>query len=298
MTYTRPHKPAPHSQMRARKRSRANSSQVLDDELAAKVWLRCASASETACCVCGTPGYLPDQSPWASAIKLFVASCDDEDHAVCARCASAHTTCPYPYEHCTGTFDDTPRALHLPWRASLKCPSCPHTFDTTLDKTSDVETCTRCNVRVCVKCVRPKQTCCCSSQKESPWIRWAFRDQHHRLTLKLKTPVVDDADTVDTIATSPTPPPDADWSDHGVVCPQCTAVVDRVSACNELKHCDTAVCSHCGSIALPWETKLPEDHWKTCPRFWSHPEYTRRAPDEILRWRHTVRLATVCEQLD
>jgi len=56
-------------------------------------------------------------------------------------------------------------------------------------------------------------------------------------------------------------------------CPECDVPLHKTSACNELTHCNKAICNVCGACSFPWEPPhLPSTHWSVngsqgCPRF-------------------------------
>lgn len=47
----------------------------------------------------------------------------------------------------------------------------------------------------------------------------------------------------------------------------CGQLLQKLSDCNELSHCDRKICFHCGEFTLPWETSLPQSHWDECSRW-------------------------------
>jgi len=47
----------------------------------------------------------------------------------------------------------------------------------------------------------------------------------------------------------------------------CGQLLQKLSDCNELSHCDRKICFHCGEFTLPWETCLPQSHWDECSRW-------------------------------
>lgn len=53
-----------------------------------------------------------------------------------------------------------------------------------------------------------------------------------------------------------------------VNCPGCNTMLHKTSACNDLHHCgDRNVCNFCNSSSFPWESGIPLEHWKICPRW-------------------------------
>jgi hypothetical protein len=51
-------------------------------------------------------------------------------------------------------------------------------------------------------------------------------------------------------------------------CPDCGISVVKTDACNEMLHCRTRFCNHCGASAHAWEAHgLPASHWDKCPRW-------------------------------
>lgn len=60
--------------------------------------------------------------------------------------------------------------------------------------------------------------------------------------------------------------------DHPRVrCPICLVTIQKTTACFALRHCDWEMCWMCGQVAR----RLDIEHWKTCPRYDSHPGWAQ-----------------------
>ena len=195
--------------------------------------------------------------------------CKNPGHVACVGCyrkllklhGCSNFTCKYPYSTCPSksqcSTEDSSLVLsqgefryHLVGD-EVRCCNNQVVFG---PKSHGIGTCRTCWRRFCVGCKRllkHDMACICGYPS---WDRY-YRDL---LTghLQAKTDISpsDRAKLVAQISSCEVP---------SVVCPDCGAVIHKVTDCNCISHCGYQICWICNYAA----DVIPIDHWKTCPRY-------------------------------
>jgi hypothetical protein len=237
------------------------------------------------CCVCGESGWRTREpgQPFA-ARRVFIPSCECEDHAVCLPCCTRLATdavtagarvlhCPFPYSErrCAGKV----RRQH--WRSVLPmdvvvggwpmlCSACAHV--TPVADACGRWSCAGCGRTACGAC--DAEECVCghsSSRVITGWSRCFSRSDGSGMPLRRKD--VTPAMVAERLRSMREHAP---WL-HAA-CPTCAAPLHKSSACNDLHHCgSTHTCNWCLARSFPWESGIHGGHWHgsggACPR-WDH----------------------------